>query len=251
MIDLGEPTCFACGQTFKGRYDVTTMAAMRGAWKRAPLCRCHLRARSLGGADDPGNVILLCRACHEDAPDVSDPDYMLIWALNRHHHLATMAAEFTAALGLFGVGADELVETIPLRREEIAKAIGHHLSPIKGVTVKPSSWVAAVAMMRKVPLQETGAPVSVDAEPAAEPFWKIVPPPRRRRKKRRTAKENDFAVRHAARLRDMVASGMTHDKIARVLNDEGTPTERGRPWRSYTVCRVLKQAERTAKKDPA
>lgn len=41
--------CFACG--FDAR----------------PLYRAHIQARSTGGPDDPSNLHMLCRACHEDS----------------------------------------------------------------------------------------------------------------------------------------------------------------------------------------
>lgn len=43
------------------------------------LQRCHIVAASLGGANEPSNLVLLCKWCHEEAPNIDDPKYMWIW----------------------------------------------------------------------------------------------------------------------------------------------------------------------------
>ena len=34
--------------------------------------RCHIIPHSQGGGDEPSNLLLLCRDCHNDAPNVSN-----------------------------------------------------------------------------------------------------------------------------------------------------------------------------------
>ena len=41
--------------------------------------RCHIIPHALGGEDTPSNYVLLCKDCHEDAPDITDPDAMWNW----------------------------------------------------------------------------------------------------------------------------------------------------------------------------
>lgn len=43
------------------------------------LQRCHIIPDSLGGKDEPSNLVLLCRRCHADGPNVSDPQIMWDW----------------------------------------------------------------------------------------------------------------------------------------------------------------------------
>lgn len=43
------------------------------------LERCHIVPHSLGGKDEPENIVLLCKRCHADAPNVSDPEIMWDW----------------------------------------------------------------------------------------------------------------------------------------------------------------------------
>ena len=43
------------------------------------LTRCHIVPRSLGGEDVPSNYVVLCRHCHEQAPNVEDQRIMWDW----------------------------------------------------------------------------------------------------------------------------------------------------------------------------
>lgn len=45
------------------------------------LTRCHIVAHSLGGQDIPSNFVVLCRKCHEEAPNVDDPRIMWDWLI--------------------------------------------------------------------------------------------------------------------------------------------------------------------------
>jgi hypothetical protein len=50
----------------------------RCAHKRQ-LQRCHIVPKSLGGPDAPENLVLLCRQCHAEAPNVADSEFMWTW----------------------------------------------------------------------------------------------------------------------------------------------------------------------------
>jgi len=43
------------------------------------LERCHIILDSLGGEDSPSNIVLLCKRCHIDGPNVTDPEIMWDW----------------------------------------------------------------------------------------------------------------------------------------------------------------------------
>lgn len=43
------------------------------------LQRCHIIPHALGGKDEPSNIVLLCRRCHADGPNVTDPEIMWDW----------------------------------------------------------------------------------------------------------------------------------------------------------------------------
>ena len=38
------------------------------------LQRCHIVPHSLGGADQPDNIVLLCARCHSEGPNIFDSD---------------------------------------------------------------------------------------------------------------------------------------------------------------------------------
>ena len=41
--------------------------------------KCHIVPKSLGGGDGPENIVALCAMCHDEAPNVADPDAMWDW----------------------------------------------------------------------------------------------------------------------------------------------------------------------------
>lgn len=43
------------------------------------LERCHIIPHSLGGIDHPSNIVLLCKRCHADGPNVNDKEIMWDW----------------------------------------------------------------------------------------------------------------------------------------------------------------------------
>lgn len=43
------------------------------------LQRCHIIPDSLGGKDEASNLVLLCKRCHADGPNVDDPEIMWDW----------------------------------------------------------------------------------------------------------------------------------------------------------------------------
>ena len=72
-FDWGEPNCWACKRWWGTTYDIKKSNApwgkIRAIWNKVPLQRCHIIPRSLGGTDDPSNLFLMCRDCHDRAPN--------------------------------------------------------------------------------------------------------------------------------------------------------------------------------------
>lgn len=46
---------------------------------RKNLERCHIIPYSLGGLDEPKNLVLLCKRCHSEGPNVTDVEIMWDW----------------------------------------------------------------------------------------------------------------------------------------------------------------------------
>jgi hypothetical protein len=76
-IDGGEPDCFACGAW--GRYDAEAWGREHTWGRGVTLERAHVVPRSLGGSDEPENIVLLCHECHLAAPDTAEARYMWQW----------------------------------------------------------------------------------------------------------------------------------------------------------------------------
>lgn len=74
-IDRGEPGCWACGFHYSVKFDIKNPRAswqeiLRG-WDAVPLQRCHILPRGLDGTDDVSNLFLMCRECHDAAPNTN------------------------------------------------------------------------------------------------------------------------------------------------------------------------------------
>jgi hypothetical protein len=83
-IDWGEPSCWACGFHYDAKYDIkrsdVAWSEVLKRWDRIPLQRCHVIPRSLGGANDVSNLFLMCRECHDLAPNTNLAEVFLSWA---------------------------------------------------------------------------------------------------------------------------------------------------------------------------
>jgi HNH endonuclease len=105
-IDWDEPSCWACGFHYDGKYDIKRSDASweqicRG-WERIPLQLCHIVPRSCGGSDGPDNLFLMCRECHDLAPDTPIAEVFFEWARSQSWSKRETAKIHTA-LQSFGV----------------------------------------------------------------------------------------------------------------------------------------------------
>jgi len=106
FVDWGEPGCWACGFHYEDKYDIRRPGV---AWKvilkhgdQVPLQRCHIVARALGGADDVANLFLMCRECHDLAPNTVFPDVFFDWARAQSFY-AREFAKLQSALASFSL----------------------------------------------------------------------------------------------------------------------------------------------------
>lgn len=75
-IEYWEPKVDEC------ELSVDWAEADRRCWRcgcERNLQRCHIVPDSLGGEDAPHNIVLLCKRCHADGPNVKDPEVMWEW----------------------------------------------------------------------------------------------------------------------------------------------------------------------------
>ena len=111
FIDWGEPGCWACGFHYGTRYDIKWSDAswpkVLSRWNAIPLQRCHIVPRSLGGTNKVSNLFLMCRECHDLAPNTGIPEIFFEWARAQNSD-ARESAKFSAALHAFGIGGAAL-----------------------------------------------------------------------------------------------------------------------------------------------
>lgn len=67
---------------YEGDLSVDWSEANTHCWRcgcERNLERCHIIPHSLGGKDDPSNIVLLCKRCHAEGPNVEDSEIMWDW----------------------------------------------------------------------------------------------------------------------------------------------------------------------------
>lgn len=105
-INWGEPGCWACGFRYGSRYDIKWSDAgwekVLRCWNTIPLQRCHVVPRSLGGTDEVSNLFLMCRECHDLAPNTSFPEIFFEWARAQSWDTRE-SAKLCAAVASFGL----------------------------------------------------------------------------------------------------------------------------------------------------
>ncbi|WP_081688886.1 HNH endonuclease [Inquilinus limosus] len=115
FVDWGEPSCWACGFHYAAKYDIKSPDAnwneILDGWGRIPLQRCHIVPRSLGGADKPDNLFLMCRECHDLAPNTALPEIFFEWA-RAQSYLRREMEKINEALRSFSVSPKQYCELL-------------------------------------------------------------------------------------------------------------------------------------------
>lgn len=110
LIDWGEPDCWACGFHYGSKYDIRKpdagMDKIFRCWDKVPLQRCHIVPKSLGGTNSVENLFLMCRECHDSAPNTPFQSIFLEWAKNQSHFLRE-GEKIKSAMRSFGLDATE------------------------------------------------------------------------------------------------------------------------------------------------
>jgi hypothetical protein len=113
FIDWGEPGCWACGFHYRVKYDIKRRDAgwpeIFRCWDRIPLQRCHIIPRSLGGTNDVGNLFLMCRECHDLAPNTNIPEIFFDWVRSQNSY-AREASKIRAALESYNISIDTVAQ---------------------------------------------------------------------------------------------------------------------------------------------
>lgn len=112
FMDWGEPSCWACG-IFDSSHDIEDstqpLDEIFKVWdKQQYLERCHVVPRSLGGCNCHGNLVLLCKNCHNENPDTRNLNTFKLWLQNRKNYGSRRIAELTNCFEEFGLKLNNL-----------------------------------------------------------------------------------------------------------------------------------------------
>lgn len=87
IIDLGEPECWGCRKLAINLSEIEEEDSIKDIWNNKHvskmLQKCHIFAKQYGGNDEPSNLFLLCRKCHEESPDTMNPKHFYSWIYNK------------------------------------------------------------------------------------------------------------------------------------------------------------------------
>ena len=110
VVDLGEPSCFACG-FYNSRWDDNDRVERR--WNDSNLERAHVIAASQGGSCSADNFVLLCANCHANAPMTLSALVMFAWIRSRECFRAALVdratKELENACRAFDLSVDKVV----------------------------------------------------------------------------------------------------------------------------------------------
>src|SRR5690554_1228222 len=84
-IDWTDPSCWACKKFWWGQYDIyienLTFNEILNNWNKVkPLERCHIVPKQFGGSNRVDNLFLMCKECHDRAPNTRSKIAFLSWA---------------------------------------------------------------------------------------------------------------------------------------------------------------------------
>ncbi len=138
-FDWGEPCCWACNHHFDAKYDLNKPSAKREDiiknWDRVPLQRCHIIARQFGGEDIPDNLFLMCKSCHDRAPNTKSREAFFDW-VERQDYTALVQEDIMRELRNFDLldRIDDVNEM--LADKELMKGFfsnsGFHMNQARG-----------------------------------------------------------------------------------------------------------------------
>ena len=159
-FDWGEPSCWACGKWWVTKYDITNPHVSdeelaKNYDRVKPLQRCHIVPRSLGGSDDVSNLFLMCKECHDLAPNTLSKDVFFQW-VEHQSWFSRKYSEHISEMKTFGISEKDCKAITKLLfskdfNQWCRKNIGLHWSQSGyGAKITTSSLYAAVQTYRKI-----------------------------------------------------------------------------------------------------
>jgi len=107
--------------------------------------KCHIVARQFGGSDDVSNIVPLCSSCHDEAPDVPDPQAMWDW-IRRTRHTSYEAFWSQRAISVaVQNGVDLCSVDLEALAHNLQKCGRHFMQNGTGCRVKTETYAWAIA----------------------------------------------------------------------------------------------------------
>lgn len=170
FIDIGEANCWACGKPVSVRFDIKKRSATDeecfNIWdKVGHLQVCHIVPKALGGSDEPSNLFLMCKECHELAPDTPYPDIFFKW-VDGQDHIKRIVDRVNKTLELYNIDEEQFCryficssEKTPDQedfRKFCVKKIGLHRSIYGGAKIKESTYIGLLYEFLQLKNNERG-----------------------------------------------------------------------------------------------
>lgn len=135
ICDPDIPKCFACGQLIlpndyldsleesvwtaarhKNKTEVEKQEFyIKRIWEdkhvKHRLQKCHIYPSALGGSNNPDNLFLMCKTCHNDSPDTKYPKQFFRFVRNRHLEGNIYVRAYKEARAICGNKLDEFMNT--------------------------------------------------------------------------------------------------------------------------------------------
>lgn len=152
-FDWGEPCCSACKRPLNTKYDLNKPKATREEiienWDKVSLQRCHIIARQFDGEDIPDNLFLMCKSCHDRAPNTRSREAFLAW-VEKQNYTSLVQEDLMRELRNFGLldRIDEINEILANRKlmKHFFNNSGFHMNQAKGGSeITLSSIVVQIA----------------------------------------------------------------------------------------------------------
>jgi hypothetical protein len=146
-VDLNVPACFACH-----------WESPRKHWNWGWFERAHIIPDCLGGSEEPSNLVLLCKRCHREAPNCSDPSLMIQWMRDREWYWSWVLRTAADQCRLSGLSGEEVLSINPdamaawLKKR--SKMFGYH--PVGAWEIPPAA--VQVGALMKYYLQRRDMP---------------------------------------------------------------------------------------------
>src|SRR5699024_10375387 len=150
FIEIEEPVCWACGEFWWGKYDLEyndkSIDEYLEVWNNInPLERCHIIPKQFGGSNKVDNLFLMCRSCHDKAPNTKSREAFFIW-VKAQCHVKNLFDDIKRELETFGLTDSEeiyelLKDGLP---SEFKKHIGIHFNKRLGSKVTTSTVIATI-----------------------------------------------------------------------------------------------------------